>query len=529
MISLGNLRKEIALIEKEMVILETPKFRGQKEDFPYWISKVDQVFTRYNIDEQEKFKVVIKKLRGHALEWWEKYKYKRKKRGKSKITTWDKLRGKLIDAFAPTSYLHNHPLLSFEVNNFDSSSKNLSFNKGSPMSACISSSPTYMFKHIPLLSEKNDSKSSCTDTILNKGSSIPSPQPIFLASSTPQKKQTPQTSQALADRPNPDPLNLRRCSKCQGFGHTPSDCPNKEFITLAEWEVAMEEEKEENDQEESFEEEIELKAEKEEILHLEKVSQKPNEIEEEHANIHFNPKEQDNILSFPHKFTLTPIQPSQILKPHKASQNDLLLTPLFPTESDPSFHPSHTHFYQTPAHVAFQVLPFDLIPSPKPKDSPHLDVFLITLLTSPHHGNEHFEDLMQTNPEPTTRSTFPYAFSQRAPFHKKVLLREKNENPLSLRTNSKQPGEYDVYFHIHHFYSSSPISWEVKFQQNHEWEHLIMVPLFEFRDERHLKAFLLLFKVPLLKGNAETGTRSTNGEVLQAHSPTLLFPARERP
>ena len=87
----------------------------------------------------------------------------------------------------------------------------------------------------------------------------------------------------------------------------------------------MEEEKEENDQEESFEEEIELKAKKEEILHLEKVSQKPNEIEEEHANIHFNPKEQDNILSFPHKFTLTPIQPSQILKPHKASQNDLSL------------------------------------------------------------------------------------------------------------------------------------------------------------------------------------------------------------
>ena len=50
-------------------------------------------------------------------------------------------------------------------------------------------------------------------------------------------------------------------------------------------------------------------------------------------------------------------------------------------------------------------------------------------------------------------------------------------------------------------------------------------PLFEFRDERHLKAFLLLLKVPLLKGNAETGTRSTNGEVLQVHAPTLLFPA----
>ena len=85
----------------------------------------------------------------------------------------------------------------------------------------------------------------------------------------------------------------------------------------------------------------------------------------------------------------------------------------------------------------------------------------------------------------------------------------------------------DVYFHIHHFYSSSPILWEVNFQQNHEWEHLIMAPLFEFRDERHLKAFLLLFKVPLLKGNAETGTRSTNGEVLQVHAPTLeVMPSR---
>ena len=38
--------------------------------------------------------------------------------------------------------------------------------------------------------------------------------------------------------------SIKRCSKCQGFGHAPSDCPNKEFITLTEWEVAMKEEKE---------------------------------------------------------------------------------------------------------------------------------------------------------------------------------------------------------------------------------------------------------------------------------------------
>ena len=46
-------------------------------------------------------------------------------------------------------------------------------------------------------------------------------------------------------------MSIKRCSKCQGFGHTSSVCPNKEFITLAEWEAAMEEENEEEHEHES--------------------------------------------------------------------------------------------------------------------------------------------------------------------------------------------------------------------------------------------------------------------------------------
>jgi len=41
-------------------------------------------------------------------------------------------------------------------------------------------------------------------------------------------------------------MSIKRRSKCQGFGHVPSDCPNKEFITLTEWEAAMKEQKEVN-------------------------------------------------------------------------------------------------------------------------------------------------------------------------------------------------------------------------------------------------------------------------------------------
>ena len=62
-----NLRQKTALIAKELANLEAPKFNGQKEEFPHWISKVEQVFTCHNLEDHEKFKVAIKKLRGYAL------------------------------------------------------------------------------------------------------------------------------------------------------------------------------------------------------------------------------------------------------------------------------------------------------------------------------------------------------------------------------------------------------------------------------------------------------------------------------
>jgi len=45
-------------------------------------------------------------------------------------------------------------------------------------------------------------------------------------------------------------MSIKWCSKCKGFGHTPSDCPNKELITLPKWEAAMEEENEEQNKDE---------------------------------------------------------------------------------------------------------------------------------------------------------------------------------------------------------------------------------------------------------------------------------------
>ena len=144
-----SMEKELALIDIGYACFAIPKFRGEKEDFTGWLSKVERVFACCILNDQEKFKVVISRLRGYALEWWERYKYKRKKRGKSKIKTWDKLRGKLEYAFAPTSYLHKHLFRPFEGNDLNSSSKDIPFNKGSPMSACIPNPTPFLCLETP--------------------------------------------------------------------------------------------------------------------------------------------------------------------------------------------------------------------------------------------------------------------------------------------------------------------------------------------------------------------------------------------
>ena len=70
------------------------------------------------------------------------------------------------------------------------------------------------------------------------------------------------------NKPNPTPMSIVRCFKCQGLGHTPCDCPNKEFITFAKWEAAMEVELEEKIEEKNGDvfEEVVIEADESEIL-----------------------------------------------------------------------------------------------------------------------------------------------------------------------------------------------------------------------------------------------------------------------
>ena len=103
---------------------------------------MEQVFACDSLGGREKFKVVISRLRGCALQWWKNYKSKRRRKGKEKVRTWKKLRCKLMVSFCPPTYILKHVPPLHKRNGPKLSCMDVHFNKGSPKSSCPLSLPT---------------------------------------------------------------------------------------------------------------------------------------------------------------------------------------------------------------------------------------------------------------------------------------------------------------------------------------------------------------------------------------------------
>jgi len=99
-----SLWKELAPIDIGYAYFAIPKFHGKKEEFTGWLAKVERVLACCILSDQKKFKVVISRLRGCALQWWNNYKFGRRKKGKEKVRTWKKLSSKLKGSFCPSTY-----------------------------------------------------------------------------------------------------------------------------------------------------------------------------------------------------------------------------------------------------------------------------------------------------------------------------------------------------------------------------------------------------------------------------------------
>ncbi|XP_013589115.1 uncharacterized protein LOC125588388 [Brassica napus] len=86
--------------------LEIPEFNGgsQPEDLLDWFVTVDEIIEFKDVPEQKKVPLVTTRFRGHAAAWWSQLKLSRTRRGKDKITSWDKLKKHMRKIFIPYSF-----------------------------------------------------------------------------------------------------------------------------------------------------------------------------------------------------------------------------------------------------------------------------------------------------------------------------------------------------------------------------------------------------------------------------------------
>ena len=74
----------------------------QAEEFLDWLNFVE-IFKYYDTPDHRKVKLLAIKLRKHASFWWENLNYQRKIEGRSRITTWDKMKRELKRKYLPNN------------------------------------------------------------------------------------------------------------------------------------------------------------------------------------------------------------------------------------------------------------------------------------------------------------------------------------------------------------------------------------------------------------------------------------------
>jgi hypothetical protein len=89
--------------------MEVPMYEGNLnvEELLDWINSLDKYFDYEEIDDEKKVKHVVTRLKGHATLWWDELQDDRRRKGKSKIKSWDRMVAKLKAKFIPKDYQLN--------------------------------------------------------------------------------------------------------------------------------------------------------------------------------------------------------------------------------------------------------------------------------------------------------------------------------------------------------------------------------------------------------------------------------------
>ncbi|XP_013632587.1 PREDICTED: uncharacterized protein LOC106338076 [Brassica oleracea var. oleracea] len=86
--------------------VEIPEFHGgsQPEDLLDWIVTVDEFLEFKEVPGNRQVSLIATRFRGHATSWWNQLKLSRTRRGKEKITSWDKLKKHMQKTFIPYNF-----------------------------------------------------------------------------------------------------------------------------------------------------------------------------------------------------------------------------------------------------------------------------------------------------------------------------------------------------------------------------------------------------------------------------------------
>ena len=86
--------------------IDIPEFHGgsQPEDLLNWFVAVDEFIEFKEVPEQKRVPLVTTRFRRHAAAWWSQLKLSRTRRGKEKISSWEKLKKHMRKTFIPYNF-----------------------------------------------------------------------------------------------------------------------------------------------------------------------------------------------------------------------------------------------------------------------------------------------------------------------------------------------------------------------------------------------------------------------------------------
>jgi hypothetical protein len=89
--------------------MEVPMYEGNLnvEELLDWINAMDKYFDYEDIDEEKKVKHVVTRMKGHATLWWDELQADKRRKGKAKIKSWDRMVAKFKAKFMPKDYQLN--------------------------------------------------------------------------------------------------------------------------------------------------------------------------------------------------------------------------------------------------------------------------------------------------------------------------------------------------------------------------------------------------------------------------------------